>query len=166
MKKIALLILLLTCFFSCEETPKHVQEANRVINIFSAYMEKREHFHLSTVGGEMMNQINKIILTYEGQRMVGIDETRRLFVSNVKKLLTLINNDLAVRPYLHCYPFTIDDVNLSLSFYNKQIRYIQGEYISYVFCVKKNIHYCNYDSKNKLQTIFIEPYEEALKIVN
>lgn len=166
MKKFALLILLLTCFFSCEETPKHVQEANRVINIFTAYMENCEHFHLSTAGGAMMNKINKITLKYESCREIGIDKTRRLFVANVNKLLTLINSDLAVRPYLHRYPFTINDLNFSLSFYNKKTRFIQGINISYVFCAKGNIHYCNYDSEENLNTIFEEPYEEALKIVD
>lgn len=167
MQKAIIYFFLLTCLFSCKEEPKHIQEAYRVMKNFTNYMENSEHFYLISSGGEMMNQINQISLTYEAQRHVDINEARKLFLLNSNKLLNLINKDNGIRSYLHSYPFAIKDARLKLIFCDKKGAFVPSEYIACVFCVHDKVCYYNFDlTINNLKQVFEEPYEEALEIFN
>ena len=78
-------------------------------------------------------------------------------------LLNKINNDPQIRPYLHVYPFSIDNVKIMISFDTLEGKRVDSRYIVLVFCAKGKIFYKNYVN-NSICPVHEEPYTEALRI--
>ena len=77
------------------------------------------------------------------------------------------NINVKIRPFLHNFPFTLENMKISLSFEDESHKN-QGEgYVAYAFIGKnRQIFYLGYDHKTeKLYDIHCEPYEKALEIV-
>lgn len=156
-------------FFLCTSfyfTPAHVKAAHRLMNSFDKKM-KTQGFRLSASGGAMMNDIQKIDLDYEICRYLDVSEARLLFVKHAEALLSQINNDSNIRPYLHNYPFTSKNIFLTFSFCKTNGDLVDPPYIAYVAMQtsKNKVRYLvNDEEKNKLKRVYEEPYDEALRI--
>lgn len=131
---------------------------------------QEEEFYLIGSGGKMMNDIQEVFFHFIQLKEVTVDQARALFVRITEDYLQRVNNDQSVRPYLHNYPFTRQNLDFQLGFWKKgsvhqDSSVHQDNGITYIFNSKDDrLCYFAYDGSN-LQLVYQEPYEEALEIV-
>jgi hypothetical protein len=150
----------------CSIEPMHVQQAEKIRNSFTKIIEKTEGWKLFGEGGSVMDNIKKIHLSYTAFECVDIAQARRLIVEKVEALLDKINSDAVARPYLHNYPFTYANIRFSISFIDEMTNhYIKSPTIASVNLNVGKIFYSIYNEElGMFETVYKEPYEDALKI--
>lgn len=111
-----------------------------------------------------MQDVKGYDLHYEAKKNLHVSEVRKLYVNTMENLLKKINNDPILRPYLHTYPFTIENVSIMISFHTSAGKSVSSQYVALVSCLNGNIFYRNYVN-DKFNNIHKEPYAEALRIV-
>ena len=116
----------------------------------------------------MPDDIRILDIDFDSNRYVDISQARELMVSCSQEFLDQINSDEQIRPYLHNYPFTANNIHLGMSFVEKNSsKFIKPPYIAYVTLIKGIIYYtCDYNPLGALTDLYEEPYEEAVKIIN
>ncbi len=127
-----------------------------------------EGFTVKMTGGGMMDDVDHISVGFNSNIVATIDEARTLYVHGVERLLARINNDLTIRPYLHNYPFAIDNL-YHMNFQRLPVDASGAGPIVFVFCGRGHVVFTVNDPAHKdtnpLQTAHSEPYTEALRIV-
>ena len=116
----------------------------------------------------MMGDIQAVALGFASYKALNVDEARKLYVNIVEEYLHRVNCNEEVRPYLHNYPFTINNLEFNIEFDESNGRMKSDGHVAYVsFIASRNlIFYSSYDYKtHKFQDLHQESYEEALKIV-
>ena len=117
-------------------------------------------------GGGMPYNVREMELSFVSYQKGSIEKARELVVKATGIFLKGVNSNEKIRPFLDVYPFTPDRAQISISFAKKN----SGEYkdgsIVFAFQVKNRIYYCSNGSEPEpYQTLYEEPYEEALRIV-
>ena len=170
----SIVIKLFTCcllaliVFSCERAPQHIQIADRIADDFSCGIKKTYGLHLFGYGGAMMEDVKKFNFAFECTQHVDVAGAREIFVRNIENFLARVNSNPEIRPYLHDYPFTIDNLEFSIAFYDTKGNSAKPPFIAYVSIIRGSIYYCvhNPEKITKLENFYVEPYEEAVRIVN
>lgn len=118
------------------------------------------------IWGAFQNDIEGISLDFHLQKNVNIEEARKLLVGSVEELLHRINNDVGIRPFLHNYPFTNNNLWFSIGFKDKNNKFVLPPNIAMASLILGKISYGLEDLKEPLlfDEIHEETYEEALKI--
>jgi len=167
MKKIKIGIFSLVLLSACANSPMHIQQANKIIDSFTKEIKVRSNLLLFGRGGAFMNDIQEFDLDYFSYRNVSVEESRVELVTNVEILLSNINRDYEVRPYLHDYPFTFSNIHFGLVYTDKCTNsWTKAPYIASTTLIEGNIYYDIYNiQKKKLETVYQEPYAEALRIM-
>jgi hypothetical protein len=112
------------------------------------------------------DDIESIGLSYVTHGNVNIEKARRIFLEGSEYLITLINNDQLLRPYLHDYPATNKNISFSIRWENKNREWVNQDFVTYAFLAKGSIFYFVFDkSKEELVQIHEENYEEAKKLL-
>ena len=118
-------------------------------------------------GGQMMNDIQMMMMGFQFFQVVSIDTARQLLVDAVEEYLSAINTNKKVRPYLHNYPFTAKNVEIVIYFRNSDGHDVPP---GKLYIAEANqgemIYYIDYPEKHTMKSIHEETYEEALKIMN
>jgi hypothetical protein len=160
-----LYLMVLMIFSSCDE-PEYIHLSDKIVNAYIKDVKYRYGFHLDGSGGSMMNDITVIRLMFSSINTVKLDQARIIFVDSVENLLNRVNSDEKIRPYLHNFPFTIDNIQLDIGFLKPGGKFVDGEFIATISLIKGKIFYGHYNmSKDRLENLYSEPYEEAIKIV-
>lgn len=117
-------------------------------------------------GGAMMHDVKEIIVSFVSFEEPTLDEARSLFVDVAEGFLKRYNVNEQIRPYLHNYPFTIENLDIMISFKNQINHPTEGK-IALIYRVKnKGLFFKGYDlEKDEYFTVHKEPYETALEIV-
>jgi hypothetical protein len=116
-------------------------------------------------GGGMMEDVKKINLHFWSKGNCSLNEARILFVGKAELLLSMVNCDEKLRPYLHTFPFTTENIEFSITFYELFPSQRSND-IYMVFLSRGKIVYTKYDfKKNEHVTFFNESYSEALNNV-
>ena len=68
-----------------------------------------------------MDDINTVDLSFRALKRLDVEKSRELLVACIEELVGYINSDQEVRAYLNHYPFTAEDIRLSISFYDDLI---------------------------------------------
>ena len=120
------------CLFltSCHPSSKsehkldHAQLANRVLYSYSAYLKKEKNIQAVGLGGSMMDDIEVLFFHLETPGEYSVAEARKIYVNVIEELLTKINGDAQIRPFLHNFPFTHKNVVCShqTSLYRRHIK--------------------------------------------
>ena len=119
-------------------------------------------------GGSMMDDVKVLALSFNCYDILSIESSRELVVNCVEQYLVTVNNNKEIRPYLHNYPFTEQNIDLTIFFYQgadfKDA--IPGQ-VSCASALNGKIFYHTKDPEDeyKLETLHQETYEEALRIV-
>lgn len=140
--------------------------AHKNTSAFIKQMRRERNLFLSGSGGGMMNDVESIFLSFDFIGSRSIDDARALYVEVADEFLARVNADEKLRPFLHNYPFTIDNFELHLTFVDKQKKFQPP--LAFVFYSPRRrlIIYEAYNPVEKrLYTIYEEPYSEAVKIV-
>lgn len=163
MKYLVTTLLMLMC--SCQHKSNYSSIVNKISNSYSSELYKSQDFDLIGTGGATAGDIKELFLDYWSHRLVDLCEARILYVNTVEGFIKLVNENKEIRPYLHDFPFTIKNTEISLGFVDEKNCHVKNKKIAFVFEVHGNIHYC-ISSKDTLVTVHVEPYEKALRIVN
>jgi hypothetical protein len=130
--------------------------------------ELEQEFGLVCIGdgGSYGESISKITLTFNAFRRATTDEARQLYVRCTEKLLSAINNDINLRPYLVKYPFPVQGADISISFHNElDLPYSDGS-VALIFQARGNIcYYLDHPTHRLREPCFREPYDKAVEIV-
>ena len=129
----------------------------------------RKGFELVLVGGGMFNDVEMISSWFQLDAAPTLEEARIMYLNGAERLLASVNQDKAIRAYLHDYPFTIGNLDYSLMFRKLSANHNNGvESIYSVSCIKGKIYYDVFAptslNPNGVKTVCVEPYEEALRI--
>jgi hypothetical protein len=164
--KYLFLILIAFSFASCGGR-SYSYLADPIIASYGKEMKNKRGYWVTGTGGSMpCNDVRSIYIMFDGIYEVDIPQARCLFVEVVEGLVKKMNEDKAIRPFLHDYPVTYKNTRILLSFYDHYYDPVSEKYIGFVSCVNDKIYYRIYNKKTRqYDNIFNEPYEEALKIV-
>jgi len=128
---------------------------------------KKHEMECVGVGGGMMGSVYMIGLSFQIHRPIDRNEARERIIDCVEELLTAVNQNDEIRPFLKNYPFTTDNVQVAIFIKDKNRRDLYDPNISVVSVFKsQEISYCTTEpDKMKYKTQIREPYQEALALV-
>lgn len=167
-KKIFLFCLLLSILSSFYKESKHCKLSDRIYIPYNKELKREKHLYLVGSGGAMMGDIQKVNAHYVSYDRLTVEEARRLYVDVAEGYLNRYNENEEIRPYLHNYPFTIDNFKIMIGFENENHQHMDKGFVAVVSNIEnKGIIY--YSSYNHATKTFIdlheEPYETAREIV-
>lgn len=127
-------------------------------------LAKKHQMDCVGVGGGMMGSVYMIGLSFEINRPIDRDEARARIVDCVEELLTAVNQNEEIRPYLKNYPFTTHNVQVAIFIKDKDRRNLHDPLISVVSVFESDdISYCTTEpNKMTYKNQVHEPYQEAL----
>lgn len=150
-----------------EKTTNYSVYAHQAIDILKKEVEEKYGVHCYGRGGSMPTDIRSISVNFQVKEKATIEESRILFVSIYEKFRNIINRHEDIRPFLREYPFPCQRIELGLSYYSPDKQKNLQKSFEYVSCIKGNIRYAKRDPlTGRYETVYQEPYEEALRIVN
>ncbi len=159
-------ILLCQACMSRYETPEHVK---KVCDITESYIQERYDSRQLTgygFGGGFMHNVETISLYFHKQGEFDVPAARQLIIECIENLKERINQDLDIQPYLNETPFPASALEISISFIDKNRNRAGNGYVALAFQVRDKLFYCRHDPiADRLEDLYEEPYEEALKIV-
>ena len=163
-------ILLITgVLYSCSsiecESPRYVQLAHEITNKTAKTLEKEKGVILVGRGGQMMNDIQMMAMSFDLYHEVSLEEARELIVFSVEEYLKNINENKEIRQYLHEDPFTAKNIEIWLWLCNPDGSYLSSDKMSYILSSNGKIEYFS-ESSNSCELLYKEDYEKAFKIVN
>ncbi len=145
----------------------YVKMSDKIVKRYNKEVAKPKKLYLSGTGGAMMDDIKKVILNYQSFESLTINESRVLFVDMMEEFLARMNQNKQIRPYLHNYPFDVDNFRLRIGFDDSKGNIIGDGHVALMF-VNKNqeLLFEAYDQQTgKFYTLHREPYAESLRIV-
>ncbi len=152
---------LLTLFVSCSSNSKN--ELNKSVDFSINQLNELYNAKLiGSGGGSTDNKKRLISLSFEVPKKLTINEGRKLIIAFTNIVLENINKE-ENRNYLYNYPFTIN--NLDLTLYNSYGDSLQKVYYPYLFAISISKHGVYYSFRTETKNSYIEEesYEEALQ---
>ncbi len=118
-------------------------------------------------GGGMMDDIKMMEMSFQYFHEVTVEEGRQLVVTSVEEYLSAINNDQKIRKYLHEYPFTPKNIEISIWIRNPDGSNVDFDKISYISFLEGILTYkLDKAEKGKSRVVHEESYEDALRAVS
>jgi hypothetical protein len=170
MKNIVISIFLLLVLGSCQTFCKQEVLLHEIIGVHAKSQKKKYNIQAIGSGGSIPDHyVKRFIVHYECNRPMTIEEARHLYVHSVEELLYLINSNEKFRPYMDNYPFTVKNLDLTISYWDVNSRNFDPPSVAMVFFSRGNsILYAFYDNQSDKFTYEMdvrEPYSEARRIV-
>lgn len=149
---------------SCFAAEKYSHLAYKIIEEHSN-QQRKMGFTLFGSGGSWTTDFKTISLDYISKLELDVPKARKLYIQSVQDLIERFNSNREVRPFLHDYPFTYNNIDITLNFYIRDPK--SGKYRdSYVSMLKGKVFYdVHRDQKPGYDTFYEEPYEEAVRLV-
>jgi antitoxin component YwqK of YwqJK toxin-antitoxin module len=140
---------------------------NQVRKRFIKIAQKEYGVMCTAEGSSLPYDVENISLYFAIKSKGTIEEGRELFIKLKERFINEINQDEKLRPYLREYPFTQDRATILLSYCDKKGNdYTDGSVTLILSKGKKEVCYLRYVEKDsESDELLVEPYEEALKIV-
>ncbi len=117
-------------------------------------------------GGGMLYSIEMTHFMFGSYEPKTIEGARNLYLELMEKWLEKVNSNEEVRPHLENYPFTYENVELELAFFEKHpYVFASGDLVGSLSCINGLIHYSTDNPETDLLLLLHkEPYEEAVKL--
>lgn len=160
--------LLFVMLQSCYTPPNHVKQQNKKMFEFAREVKNTDQMDIIVYGGGSLDQINSFSLAFSSSQRYDLDQARSHFLQTAFRFLESVNNDPDVYPYLAIYPFTIDQLDLTI-IYNPIANESPAQYISGV--IKRSaseyetsdfILYVLQDPTTGISQTILENYDKAL----
>ena len=154
------------CFSSCGyQVPEYEKIADAITAKTAKKLEKEKGLLLIGTGGQMMNDIQMMMMGFNFYQEIDLKTARKLIVYVISEYLSQINNNKDVRPYLHEYPFTAKNVEIEIFIYHPNGSRLPQEKIYCISAINGSIYYYRRGQKQYTEeTLCEETYEEALKL--
>ncbi len=114
LKKTSFISILFFLMMGCVQYSSHEILADRIINQTSNQLEKEKDLVCSGTGGQMMGDIQVMDISFQYFHLVNLEEARELLVYVIRTFLKNINDNKEIRPYLHNYPFTTKNIEITI----------------------------------------------------
>jgi hypothetical protein len=158
MKHLYFLLLFLFSSLHAEREPLYISHVHRLQQCYALEVHELG-LQLMSVGGCLMQDVEKIGLGFYIEKRVNVEEARQLYVSFAESFRKMVNADRKIRPYLRNYPATINELKFSLSFSRNP--HCRPTDVVHVFYASGEVCYFAINT----QEIHHETYDEALRIV-
>lgn len=113
----------------------------------------------------MMHDIQMMMMAFNFYNPLPIEYIRPLLICVVEEYLYAINSNERVRPYLHNYPFTPENVEIIIQFLNRDGSFLAPGEIEIAKAKDGQLIYTITDVETqRLKDIHEESFEEALRI--
>jgi len=132
----------------------YLSYVKEIVDSFASEMEQENDVECVGDGGSMPNDVQEIEVFFTANRRGLIDESRKIEVNGVQKLLNKINSHEKLRKYLAVYPFSPNRVNVAVSFRNKNNDYYYDGSVSYVSFINGIIYYTSAEMVKKMSIPF------------
>lgn len=166
MRNLIILICFIGILTSCEEERPHLPHVHRLRKAITQEMKNEESMEPFMAGGEFFYDIQKISLGYMTDKQLKLAEGRRIAVKFTERVLNKVNGDVGIRPYLHEYPFPVENLDLEIAFQDKSGKYMPEPYLASIYIVNGVIVYNMHDAiLDMVGKVYAEPYEDALRLV-
>jgi len=157
--------------FSCSsydyQPSAYVKMADEITAKTAQKLRGEKGLILVGTGGQMMDDIQMLMMGFHFYKEVDIGTARQLVVDSVEEYLSAINVNKEVRPYLHNFPFTAQNVQLVIYFYKPDRSKVPSGKIKIAAAEEgKVVYYIDCPKEHTLKSIYEETYEDAWKVVN
>lgn len=158
-------------FFLCASfgyrEPAYCKMVSRITKDYLKESAIPRRLLLTGYGGAMMKDVEEVFLTFLSFDALNVDKARILYVEMMEEYLKKINHHDKIRPYLHNFPFIIDNIKLDIGFEDCKRKITQDGHVAFIFMGRNHtIYYDAYDPETEeFYSLHRESYEEALKIV-
>lgn len=160
--KIIFNMFLFFCNMSFAFKCNYSERASKLQKQYIKEIKKKYDLTVCGTGAAMPDDIKELKLCFEKEGCYSINEVRELYVKVADGFIDLINDDTAIRPYLHEYPFTENNIELGIIFEDEMGHFVNSNYVASVDVINGKIYFKYYDSKEgRLKNITVEPYQEA-----
>lgn len=146
--------------------PKDEQIVNDLLNNAACLFKKK--YKLLPIGTSVAmpsGVIKKLGLEFQLYGPESKEEIRKILINCSQELLNIINSNLEIRPYLECYPFTIDRIGIGLFINHKDNSGVDYPHIGIATIRKSKLEFLRLITTDipNLKDTYVESYEDALK---
>lgn len=164
---LGIIFCVLSFVFGCSsfgyESPRYVKLAHEITEKTAKKLKAQKNLYLAGTGGQMMNDIQMMMMGFDLYEVIDIETARQLLVDSVQEYLSAINSNEEIRPYLHNYPFTAKNVEIVIYIYNPDGSQVPLDKITIAAANQgRVVYYVDDPQKHTIKTIHEETYEEAL----
>jgi hypothetical protein len=149
------------------QSPRYIKLAHEITGKTAKKLKEQKGLSLAGTGGQMMDDIQMMMMGFNFYKVVDIETARQLLVDSVQEYLSAINSNEEIRPHLHNYPFTAQNVEIAIYFYNLDGSNVPPGKLSIAEANQgKVVYYIDDPEKHTIKPLHEETYEETLKLVN
>lgn len=165
-RKLFCFLILVSILSVCNAKVDYGKPAYKIINSYSNDLKIFKGLNLIGSGGSWTAEINTISLHYWFFKPLDLSAVRILYIGCVEDLISRINQNKEIRPYLRDFPVTSKNIHIMIGILDKKsLTNFVGK-IALVSYAKGNIYYCTSNpATGQLEDFHEERYEEALRIV-
>jgi len=140
--------------------------ANQLVTSFAREMKKEFGLICIGEGGCMPHDVQKMSVEFISYQRATIEQARELEVRVTERFIEAINAHEKIRPFLREYPVQPFRAKVAICFEKKNNHSYEDGSVAYVFQVRNTIVYNKREPRPVgLVTLFEEPYDDALRIV-
>ena len=115
---------------------------------FSAQMKQEKHVELEDSWAAYEDYIQKLCLRYSSQRLLNLYDARLLVVELVEELLSRINNHAILSFEVEKFPFSVEDLDVKITFENFYGRFVDEQYVGMVWLQGGCVHFYAFNRKD------------------
>ncbi len=145
--------------------PHYEVIANQITLDTAKLLRERYGLNAVGIGGGMMDDIKKMNLSLQSTKLLSIDEGRELILSCIDTYLDQINSNEKVRPFLNVYPFSENNIGVTIFVDRRENGEIVVGRIAAIFNSDGKICFRAVKSELQNEEVLSETYEEAREIV-
>ena len=151
--------------FLLKQAPVNYEKiANKITYYTAQKLRKEKNLFLIGIGGGMMDSIRLMAMKFQYLQEVDLITARQLVTNAAKDYLSAINSSEKIRPYLKNYPFTLENIEITIFFLTPDRNYLAFGEIECVDCTHGVVKYYVRNETDIIGEPFLqETYEEALK---
>jgi hypothetical protein len=152
------------CTFGSPSLSPKERVSDEILNKVIFDMQKKYDLYACGTGGEMMDEIRMLAISFFYYHPIDIDEGRQLLISAIQHLVDEVNNNPEIRPYLANYPFQAKNIEIRVFICNPDGSNINPGMLSVVSSINGVLKYkIDKPGGRGFITVHQETYEEALE---
>ncbi len=167
LKKTSFISILFFLMIGCSQAEDYPTLARQVRSQTANQLEKERDLFCVGTGGQMMGDIQAIELEFQYFHLVNLEESRELLVHAIRTFLKNINDNKELRPYLHNYPFTTKNIEITIWILQPDGHYPPQGDIKCIYLEDGTLKYelVAPEKFTPRPVLHEETYEEALKVL-